>query len=163
MPIPRKSWGIGRYELRRDCPVHLADYDYRGADGGLHYQVRRYLDTRKPAGKGKVFRLRTNVGIGACCGHREDLESLDGLQTGEADCKSGLLLAYCQEEREEYMQYSERGMPNAGPVGELAYFTIRQAVPPYQGLRGARDVDALRMASIVYVDFLVPFQFNSIG
>ena len=43
---------------QRERLVHVADYDYRGPDGALRYQVRRYLDTRKPAGKDKVFPQR---------------------------------------------------------------------------------------------------------
>ena len=48
---------------------------------------------------------------------------------------------YCEEEREEYMQYFEIGLRNAGPVGDLVYFTICQAAKNAWRLLHAEDYE----------------------
>ena len=57
--------------------------------------------------------LRANGGIGVNCGGEDDL--------------SGHLPEYCQEERQEYLEYFEVRLRKADPAGERAYFAIRQA------------------------------------
>ena len=71
--------------------------------------------------------LRTNVGIGVGCVDR------DGPDSGHH------LAEQCQEELDEYRSYFGAGLREAGPVGELVYFTIRQAAKNARLLHHAED------------------------
>ena len=73
--------------------------------------------------------LRAHGGIGVGCADRDDSGVGHHLPEG------------CREEREEYMQYFEMGLRSAGPVGDLVYFTIRQAAKNAWMLFHAEDYE----------------------
>ena len=72
--------------------------------------------------------LRTNVGIGAGC---VDLD----------DPGVGHWPEQCQKELDEYRSYFEAGLREAGPAGQRAYFTIRQAAMDAWRLCYAEDYE----------------------